>query len=119
MDYIKYAAIVFHARGAAPCLKQQSPPHAQSGAEDLCNNHGSWALANFAMAAALEHAGYDHVFCFGSGGHSLRHGGSVLGETLAWLFAGEGGVGGRSSGRLPPGSCVGSRSALLRQASRL
>lgn len=47
---------------------------------------GSWPLANQAMAAALEFAGYDYRFEYGSGGHNLRHGGALLAHSLRWLF---------------------------------
>jgi enterochelin esterase family protein len=47
---------------------------------------GSWPLANQAMAAALEFAGYDYRFEYGSGGHNLRHGGALLAQSLLWLF---------------------------------
>ena len=38
------------------------------------------------MAAALEYAGYDYRFAFGTAGHNGHHGMSVLGETLRWMF---------------------------------
>jgi hypothetical protein len=48
---------------------------------------GSWLLANREMAAAFAYRGYDHRFVEGEGGHSLRHGGAILAETLRWLWA--------------------------------
>ena len=57
-----------------------------SGAKDLDIPLGDWALANKQMAAALEYAGYDHEFVFGEGGHSLRHGGAMFGDSLRWLM---------------------------------
>jgi len=58
----------------------------QSGAGDADIIFGSWPLANQAMAAALEFAGYDYRFTFGTGGHNLRHGGAIFADTLRWLF---------------------------------
>jgi enterochelin esterase family protein len=58
----------------------------QSGAHDLDILYGSWLLANREMAAALTYRGYDHRFVEGEGGHSLRHGGAILAETLRWLW---------------------------------
>ena len=40
------------------------------GSNDLNNQHGSWPLANQAMASALEYAGYDFHFDFGEGSHA-------------------------------------------------
>ena len=59
----------------------------QSGAADANIILGSWPLANQEMAAALEFAGYDYRFEFGTGGHNLRHGGALFADTLRWLFA--------------------------------
>jgi enterochelin esterase-like enzyme len=61
----------------------------QSGAQDADILYGSWPLANQAMAAALDFAGYDHRFLFGEGGHSLRHGGATFADSLRWLMAPE------------------------------
>ena len=58
----------------------------QSGELDANNVTGSWPLANKEMAAALEFAGYDFQFEFGSGGHNLRHGGALFADTLRWLI---------------------------------
>lgn len=58
----------------------------QSGAHDLDILYGSWLLANREMVAALAYRGYDHRFVEGEGGHSLRHGGAILAETLRWLW---------------------------------
>ena len=59
----------------------------QSGTGDADIILGSWPLANQAMAAALEFAGYDYRFEFGTGGHNLRHGGAIFADTLRWLLA--------------------------------
>ena len=58
----------------------------QSGENDADIIFGSWPLANREMAAALDFAGYDHRFEFGTGGHNLRHGGALFADTLRWLF---------------------------------
>jgi enterochelin esterase-like enzyme len=58
----------------------------QDGSTDLDNVHGSWPLANQSMAAALKYAHYDYRFEFGVEGHSGRHGGAILPESLRWLW---------------------------------
>jgi enterochelin esterase-like enzyme len=58
----------------------------QSGANDLDWEFGNWPLANKQMAAALKFAGYDYKFVFGKGGHSGKHGGSILPDSLRWLW---------------------------------
>ena len=58
----------------------------QDGSNDLDNLHGNWPLGNQDMAAALKFMGYDHLFVVGDGGHSGKHGGAILPETLRWLW---------------------------------
>jgi enterochelin esterase family protein len=58
----------------------------QGGSGDLDNPHGNWPLANQEMAAALKFRGYDYRFEFGDGGHTHKHGGALLPETLRWLW---------------------------------
>ena len=58
----------------------------QSGENDAETLAGDWPLANRTMANALQHAGYDHQFVFGTGGHSLRHGGAIFADSLRWLW---------------------------------
>ena len=58
----------------------------QDGSNDLDNLHGNWPLSNQDMAAALKFAGYDYRFEFGTGGHSPKHGGAILPDTLRWLW---------------------------------
>ena len=58
----------------------------QSGERDANIILGNWPLANKQVADALEFAGYDHRFEFGTGGHNLRHGGALFAETLRWLW---------------------------------
>jgi len=59
----------------------------QDGENDLNLVYGSWTLANKEMAAALEYGGYDYKYAFGSGGHSIHHGGAIFPETLRWLWS--------------------------------
>jgi enterochelin esterase-like enzyme len=58
----------------------------QDGSGDLDNAHGSWPLANQQMAAALKFAGYDYQFVYGDGAHNGKHGGSILPDSLRWLW---------------------------------
>ncbi|MFC5479131.1 alpha/beta hydrolase [Massilia suwonensis] len=58
----------------------------QSGEHDLDILYGNWLLANREMASALAYRGYDHWLVTGEGGHSLKHGGAMLAETLRWLW---------------------------------
>lgn len=58
----------------------------QSGAADFDKEAGSWAVANFDMAAALALKGYDYRFEFGLGGHDLRHGAAIFATSLRWLW---------------------------------
>jgi len=58
----------------------------QSGAKDLDVIYGNWPLANHEMAAALTYREYDYKFIFGEGGHTLKHGGAILPDTLRWLW---------------------------------
>ena len=58
----------------------------QDGSGDLDNVHGNWPLANQEMAAALKFRDYDYKFEFGDGGHTGKHGGAILPDTLRWLW---------------------------------
>jgi len=58
----------------------------QDGMNDLDNQWGNWPLANQEMAAALKFRGYDYRFELGDGGHTGKHGGALLPETLRWLW---------------------------------
>jgi enterochelin esterase-like enzyme len=60
----------------------------QDGSGDLDNAHGNWPLANQEMAAALKFMEYDYRFEFGDGGHTAKHGASLLPEALRWLWRG-------------------------------
>jgi enterochelin esterase family protein len=58
----------------------------QGGSNDLDNRWGNWPLANQQMAAAFKFRGYDYRFEYGDGGHTHKHGGSLLPDTLRWLW---------------------------------
>lgn len=58
----------------------------QAGHHDLDVVFGHWKNANQEMAAALNYHGYDHQLVIGEGGHSLKHGGAILPESLRWLW---------------------------------
>lgn len=59
----------------------------QDGSNDLDNEHGNWWLANLEMEAALKYKKYDFKFVKGTGTHSGKHGGSILPESLIWLWS--------------------------------
>ena len=85
-----------HGGHAYPYLVRSTPRKPirvflQSGANDAGFITGDWPLANQTMASALAFAGYDHRFEFGTGGHSLRHGGAIFADALRWLGRKEGG----------------------------
>ncbi|MFP6808071.1 MAG: alpha/beta hydrolase-fold protein [Pseudomonadales bacterium] len=61
----------------------------QSGSADADIPIGSWPIANQMTADALEFAGYDVRFEYGTGGHNLRHGGALFAEALRWLEGSE------------------------------
>jgi enterochelin esterase-like enzyme len=58
----------------------------QDGEADLDNEYGNWWLANLQMVAALRYRGYDHMFVAGTGGHDGEHGGTILPDSLRWLW---------------------------------
>jgi enterochelin esterase family protein len=57
-----------------------------SGRRDLDVVFGNIPLANKELAAALAYRGYDYRFEFGSGGHTLRHGGMLFPDALRWIW---------------------------------
>lgn len=59
----------------------------QDGTNDLNNEHGNWWLANLEMESALQFKGYELKFEKGTGTHSGKHGGSILPESLIWLWS--------------------------------
>jgi enterochelin esterase family protein len=60
----------------------------QDGSGDLDNRFGNWPLANQEMAAALKFSGYDYQFVYGSGAHNDIHGGSIMPDSMRWLWRG-------------------------------
>jgi enterochelin esterase-like enzyme len=58
----------------------------QDGTGDLNNDWGNWWLANLQMVSALAYRGYDYKFVEGTGAHDGEHGGSVLPDSLRWLW---------------------------------
>ena len=54
--------------------------------KDLSNLPGDWRIGNLKMNAALEFAAYDFQFVMGTGGHDLIHAGSILPDTLRWIW---------------------------------
>jgi enterochelin esterase family protein len=58
----------------------------QDGSNDLDNDAGSWPLGNQQMAASLKYKKYDYRFEYGDGGHNGKHGGSLLPDSLRWLW---------------------------------
>ncbi len=77
---------------AYPSLIRKAPKRnikvfLQDGNSDLDNQHGNWWLANLQMEAALKYSKYDYKFVGGTGGHTGKHGGSILPESLRWLWA--------------------------------
>ncbi len=58
----------------------------QDGKNDLNNQFGNWPLANQQMANSLAFKKYDYKFEFGDGVHSGKHGGSILPDSLRWLW---------------------------------
>jgi enterochelin esterase family protein len=58
----------------------------QDGSGDLDNTAGNWYLANQQMAAALKFKNYDYKTVWGDGGHSGKHGGSILPDSMRWLW---------------------------------
>ena len=58
----------------------------QDGENDINLAEGNWTLANLQMDSALMFARYDYRFEMGTGGHDLRHGGTIFPDTLRWLW---------------------------------
>ncbi len=77
---------------AYEALIRKTPPKPikvflQDGSNDLDNDYGNWPLANQQMAASLKYKKYEVKFVFGEGKHSGVHGGSILPESLEWLWS--------------------------------
>ncbi|HMQ60337.1 MAG TPA: alpha/beta hydrolase-fold protein [Flavilitoribacter sp.] len=59
----------------------------QDGSNDLDNIFGNWFISNQQMEAALKFKGYEVKSEWGTGGHDGEHGGSILPESLRWLWS--------------------------------
>lgn len=59
----------------------------QDGSNDLNNQYGNWWLANLQMESALKFKNYEYEFVGGTGGHTGDHAGSILPESLEWLWS--------------------------------
>jgi enterochelin esterase family protein len=58
----------------------------QDGSNDLDNQAGNWYLANLQMEKALQFKKYDLKTAWGDGGHTGKHGGSILPDSMRWLW---------------------------------
>ena len=67
--------------------KKNIKVYLQDGSADLNNQFGNWWLANLQLESALEFKGYDFKFDKGDGGHNGKHAGSVLPQSLEWLWS--------------------------------
>ncbi len=92
-NVISHCGSFINIRGAhqLPTMFRQTPRKPiriwhQTGARDVDMIFGSIPIANADMDASLKYRRYDSQFVYGSGGHSLRHGGAVFPETLRWIF---------------------------------
>jgi enterochelin esterase-like enzyme len=74
-----------------PALIRRNPPKPirvflQDGVNDVDNQFGNWWLCNLSMESAFKFKGYDFKFVGGNGFHSDKHGRSIMGESLKWLW---------------------------------
>ncbi len=58
----------------------------QDGSNDLVNQFGNWYQANLQMEAALKFKNYDYKAVWGDGGHTAKHGSSILPDSMRWLW---------------------------------
>jgi enterochelin esterase family protein len=58
----------------------------QDGSNDLVNKAGNWYQANLKMEATLKDKGYDLKTAWGNGGHTGKHGGAILPDSMRWLW---------------------------------
>ena len=58
----------------------------QDGSNDLDNQAGNWYLANLQMEKALQFKKYDLKTVWGDGGHTGKHGGAILPDSMRWLW---------------------------------
>ncbi|MCB0646201.1 MAG: cupin domain-containing protein [Saprospiraceae bacterium] len=67
--------------------KKNIKMYMQDGTADLDNQFGNWWLANLQMEAALKFRNYEYTFDKGDGGHNGKHAGSILPQSLEWLWS--------------------------------
>jgi enterochelin esterase family protein len=78
-----------------PQMVRDSPPkpikiHMQDGINDNRRPETptrDWYLQNKALYAALKDKGYDVAYVLGDGIHSSKHGGSILPDSMRWLWS--------------------------------
>jgi enterochelin esterase-like enzyme len=58
----------------------------QDGEQDLDGEAGSWTIANRQIERSFAYASWDYRMVWGRGFHSPKHGYSILGESLRWLW---------------------------------
>jgi enterochelin esterase family protein len=58
----------------------------QDGSNDLDNPAGNWYLGNLQMESALKFKKYDYKTVWGDGGHTGKHGGAILPDSMRWLW---------------------------------
>ncbi|MBI3824099.1 MAG: esterase family protein [Planctomycetes bacterium] len=58
----------------------------QDGSNDLDNAAGNWYLANLQMESAFKFKKYDYKAVWGDGGHTGKHGGAILPDSMRWLW---------------------------------
>lgn len=60
----------------------------QDGANDNRSRRPgwNWVVGNANMVSALEEMDYDYKYVFGEGGHNGNHGGTILPDSLRWLW---------------------------------
>jgi enterochelin esterase family protein len=58
----------------------------QDGSNDLDTPAGNWYLANLQMEKSLQFRKYDLKTVWGDGGHTGKHGGSILPDSMRWLW---------------------------------
>jgi enterochelin esterase family protein len=46
----------------------------------------NWVIGNLNLVSALEEKDYDYKYVFGEGSHNGNHGGTILPDTLRWLW---------------------------------
>ena len=56
----------------------------QDGYNDQNIYSGNWRIANQDLASALEYAGYESTFVYGSEGHNGKHGSAILPYAMRW-----------------------------------